>query len=80
MDSKQQKDEQQQRAIVLGVGIFTTVLCVVMLTIHYGFGVDVGGYSRRFGNFNEDIFWLFLVIGVIWTFFAWRSYAKHRPK
>lgn len=78
MDSKQQKDEQQQRAIVLGVGIFTTVICSVVLGLHYLFGVDVAGYSIRFGNFNEDLFWLFLVIGVVWTFFAWRSYTKHR--
>lgn len=80
MDEKKLKDEQQQRAIFLGVGIFATVLCIMMLAAHYLFGVDVSGRLRRFGNVNEDFFWLILVIGIIWTFFGWRSYAKHRQK
>lgn len=80
MDDKQKKDEQQQRALTFGIGIFVIVLCGGVLGVHYLFGVDVSGQNRRFGNINEDFFWLFLVIGVIWTVLAGRSYFRHRNK
>lgn len=72
------KNERELKYLYLGIGVFVTGFCTIRLMMHYWFGYIIEGNSRKFGDYNEDLYWLFLVIGVIWLIFASISFYRYR--
>jgi hypothetical protein len=76
MTVKHSTDQKQMNYLQMGIGGFVTLFSGVRLVMHYFFGITISGYSRKFGYFDENLYWVFFVIGVIWLGVAIWSYIR----
>lgn len=74
------KDERDRHLLFLGIGCFIFLFSVIRLVMSLVFGIEVEGWSRRFGNFDETFYWIVLVLGFAWIFFGWKGYQKFRKE
>lgn len=73
-------DAKQMKLLQVGIGAFVTVLSAGRLILHYFGNWPVEGYSRKFGYYDETLYWVFFVIGAIWLTLAGISYYRFKMK
>lgn len=77
---KHSNDQKQMKYLQMGIGGFVSLFAAGRLVLHYFFGLEVNGYSRKFGYYDETLYWLFLIIGIIWLGVAIWSYYRFMQK
>ncbi|QQR55583.1 hypothetical protein IPG41_03445 [Candidatus Peregrinibacteria bacterium] len=70
------QQEKEAWQLQIGIGVFVTLLSGFELLLHYVFGVEIEGWTRRLGHFDQTVVWVFFVIGLIWFFSSLFSYIR----
>ncbi len=77
---KETTDAKQMKYLQIGIGAVVSLVAGVRLIMHYFFDVTISGYSRKFGYYDENLYWVFFVIGAIWLILATISYLRFRQR
>lgn len=80
IEIKETTDAKQMKLLQVGIGAFVSIFAGARLVAHYLFSWPIEGYSRKFGNYDENLYWVFFGIGAIWLILASISYYRWKQR